>query len=643
MSLNFLEYFKSKPPKLIADRYRLLERLSVNGCEQTLLALDLHAPGQPRRILKELQLPFNSASEVELIRELFESDAQTLAKLGNHDRIPQLLDRFEGDLATEDSAEPSVKEPEVRTSTTDPFAFPSEQNTFYRVQPIIEGHALEAELTTPQPWSDQEVVAFLTDILGTLEFIHQQRALHLNVQPSSLFRRDRDRRIVLTNFGAFQQTSARLLSPVPTISTPPVFEPSIYMPDEQAAGHPQPSSDVYAVGIIAIQALTGQRLDTIPTHPQTRARDWHSLASLSHPALLALLDYMVQDNFRTRCQSAAEALNALSALPPELTWAGLPAIDLTKPKRKDAKSEAAPIDYSLEDCTSVEEKYISIEERFARQDAADPTTVAYEAERSRRKLMVPVGVGLIALVGVGALIWRTADPTRLIADAPSAIAKPSSQEIAQDSSTAQTTDQPTNQTAKDSQSAPLLEPESETGERAASESAPSTAADRSAEERGATSGNIAAARVSDRSGQSEESSSADRTGSEAIAFNRNAADSGASASTLTSESATATVNSFYDNVSSRSWDTVRSLLSEDLAQQLEPNFFYQFQDVSVENLRIQNQTSEAVDLVVQNTYVYLDGSFQQEERSYTIQMIGDRPTIVDTAFLEVTKDRSYSN
>ena len=633
MSLNFLEYFKSKPPKLIADRYRLLERLSVNGCEQTLLALDLHAPGQPRRILKELQLPFNSASEVELISELFDTDAQTLAELGNHDRIPQLLDRFEGDLKAEDAAETSVEETEVRNSKTDLSTLSSGQNTFYRVHPLIEGHSLEATLATPSPWSDQAVVAFLTDVLGTLEFIHQHRALHLNIQPSSLFQRDRDGRIVLTNFGVFQQTSARLLSPVPTISTPPVFEPSIYMPDEQVAGHPQPSSDVYAVGIIAIQALTGQRLDTISTHPQTRERDWHSLASLSHPALLALLDYMVQDNFRTRCQSAAEALNALSALPPELTWAGLPAVDLTKPKQQDAKPKAAPPDYSPEDCLSVEEKYISIEERFAKQDSADPTTIAYETERARRKLIVPVGVGLIALVGVGALIWRTADPTRLIADAPSAITTSSSPEIAQNSSA----EQPTGQTVEDGRSDPLLEPELDTGEPVSGERSSDTA-DSSTDTTETT--NDIAARVSDRP---EVSSAADRTGSEAIAFNRNAANANEIASTLTSESATATVNSFYDNVSSRSWDAVRSLLSEDLAQQLEPNFFYQFQDVSVENLRILNQTSEAVDLVVQNTYVYLDGSFQQEERSYTVQMIDNRPTIVDTAFLEVTKDRRYSN
>lgn len=82
-------------------------------------------------------------------------------------------------------------------------------------------------------------------------------------------------------------------------------------------------------------------------------------------------------------------------------------------------------------------------------------------------------------------------------------------------------------------------------------------------------------------------------------------------------------------------------MSDRLAQQLEPNFFYQFQNVSAENFRIVDQSPEAIDLVVQNTYVYPDGSYQQEERSYTIQAVNNRPTIVDTAFVEVLKDRSY--
>ena len=666
MSLNFLEYFKSKPPKLIADRYRLLERLSVNGCEQTLLALDLHAPGHPRRILKELQLPLDSASdstsEIELIKELFESDTQTLAKLGDHHCIPKLIDCFEGNLAVEPLEESasdksgtgeSDAEESLKSDPSDPLISALNQaasdqalnqTTFYLVQPFVKGHSLEEILDMSAPWSDQEVVAFLNDVLDTLEFIHQHRALHLNLQPSSLIQRDfsqgslrqQDRRLIITNFGAFQQTSARLISPVPTISTPPVFEPSIYMPDEQMAGHPRPSSDVYAVGMIAIQALTGQRLDTSLTHSRTRDFHWQSLASLSHPALLALLDYMVQDNFRTRCQTAAEALNALSALPPELTWSGLPAIDLTPLALEDVdRADAPPIDYSSEDCLSIEESYISIEERFARQDAADLTTVAYERTEgstggASRRMLAPLGVGLIALFGVGAFIWQVANPTRLVSDAPADVEQ-----------------QTTAQRPEENSASPLLEPEleqpaleeieaTETATEAAAETATGASASESGNNRAATETGA----IASNNNTFNNNAFDDNT------FNDNMTrptETAAIAQPLTSESATATVNSFYDYVSTRSWDAVRSLLSEELAQQLEPNFFYQFQDVSVENLRIKNRTADTIDLVVQNTYVYLDGSFQQEERNYTVKMIGNQPTIVDTSFVEVLKDRSYSN
>ena len=528
MKLNFFEPYKPKPSQIVAERYGIVKQLAANRNSQTFLVRDLHSPGQPDCVISRLDLPIDDAIARLEIAQRFEAEAEALSQVSEHGCIPELLDYFE-----EDSA-------------------------FYFVHSPIEGHTLAEEFATSVSWSDQQVVALLNDLLSTLDFVHHRGLLHLDIQPSNLIRKSSDRRIAIAGFSGFWQKSARLIVPFPTVGTPSIFEPSAYMPDEQIAGFPQPSSDIYAVGLVAIEAITGHPLGAIAAHPQTRELYWHSLAARRHLALLALLDYMVQRNFRTRCQSASEALTALSALPPETTW------------------------FASAASTSAEQ------------------TAAYEAPKSEKfsRRIVPVGLGLAAVAGAGALLWSVAGPLSRIEGGLVA------------------------ETLTEIQQVEQLPTEKAEVETAGTETAGTETAGTETEK--------------SKSGGAVASSSNAATGDEAGAIARSP-----EASELTLESAQSTVNQFYDYVASRSWDSARALMSDRLAQQLEPNFFDQFQNVSVEDFRVIEQSSEAVDLVVQNTYVYPDGSYQQEERSYTVQEIDSQPTIVDTSFVEVLKDRSY--
>jgi serine/threonine-protein kinase len=92
------------------------------------------------------------------------------------------------------------------------------------------------------------------------------------------------------------------------------------MPSEQAQGEPKLSSDIYAVGIICIYALTGRNPDPrlgrgLPTHPDTGEIIWRNQAQIS-PKLANFLDKMVRYDYRQRYQSADEALQALKTLLP---------------------------------------------------------------------------------------------------------------------------------------------------------------------------------------------------------------------------------------------------------------------------------------------------------------------------------------
>ncbi|MFH7026215.1 MAG: hypothetical protein ACHBN1_12625 [Heteroscytonema crispum UTEX LB 1556] len=91
-----------------------------------------------------------------------------------------------------------------------------------------------------------------------------------------------------------------------------------YMPREQAEGNPRLSSDIYAVGVIGIQAWTGVFLDPrcshkLPKHPDTGEIIWRTQAQ-DNSKLADILDAMVRYHFNQRYPTAKSALQALQQL-----------------------------------------------------------------------------------------------------------------------------------------------------------------------------------------------------------------------------------------------------------------------------------------------------------------------------------------
>lgn len=85
-----------------------------------------------------------------------------------------------------------------------------------------------------------------------------------------------------------------------------------YMPAEQFKGKPRPSSDLYAMGMIAIQALTGL-LPSMLEEDEDGEAVWRSQAPISD-WLADFLAKMVRRDFKARYQTAAEASQALQNL-----------------------------------------------------------------------------------------------------------------------------------------------------------------------------------------------------------------------------------------------------------------------------------------------------------------------------------------
>ena len=269
---------------ILAGHYHVLRPLGSGGFGQTFLARDSHLPGQPLCVVKQFK-PRLDAANLAVAKRLFNLEAEVLYRLGNHDQIPRLLAHFEQD------------------------------GEFYLVQEYVEGWSIDRELAQKKQFSQAEVIAILRDILEVLAFVHSENVIHRDIKPSNLMRRKRDQKVVLIDFGAVKQVSAQQPSSTNgsgyTSFTVAIGSPG-YMPAEQQSSLPQFSSDIYAVGMVALQAITGRAARDLPRDPQTGEIQIAELGL--NPELAAVLEKMVRYDYRQRYVNATEALQAVQPL-----------------------------------------------------------------------------------------------------------------------------------------------------------------------------------------------------------------------------------------------------------------------------------------------------------------------------------------
>ncbi|MEE3718197.1 hypothetical protein V2H45_15770, partial [Tumidithrix elongata RA019] len=138
-------------------------------------------------------------------------------------------------------------------------------------------------------------------------------AIHRDIKPANLIRRKKDGKIVLIDFGAVKEVGRAKVDPTHTTTVSLVIGSLGYMPDEQAANKPRYASDIYAVGRVAIQALTGLRPDQFVDDQNTGELVWQNYAQ-SCQELTSVLDKMVRSHFKERYADASEALVAVRSL-----------------------------------------------------------------------------------------------------------------------------------------------------------------------------------------------------------------------------------------------------------------------------------------------------------------------------------------
>jgi len=82
---------------ILAGHYQIINDLGGGGFGQTFLAKDTHLPGNPLCVVKKLQPMVKDPATLAIAKRLFNREAETLYRLGNHDQIPRLMANFEQD------------------------------------------------------------------------------------------------------------------------------------------------------------------------------------------------------------------------------------------------------------------------------------------------------------------------------------------------------------------------------------------------------------------------------------------------------------------------------------------------------------------------------------------------------------------
>ena len=129
----------------------------------------------------------------------------------------------------------------------------------YIAMEFVQGADLESIVQQGTPLSLQEKLDIVIDVLTGLTFAHKRGIVHRDIKPANI-RIAEDGRAKLMDFGVAHLTSSNLTSTGASLGTP------VYMSPEQiTGGKATPATDLFAVGAVLYELLTGTKPFDAPT------------------------------------------------------------------------------------------------------------------------------------------------------------------------------------------------------------------------------------------------------------------------------------------------------------------------------------------------------------------------------------------
>lgn len=202
-------------------QYELRQELGRGGMGVVWAAYD---HGHGRDVAVKLLAPRGHGAELAALERRFLREARITARL-DHPGIPAVHDHG------------------------------SHEGKLYLVMDLVPGHALDAVLRDRGPLHVEEAADVARHVAGVLAYAHGENVVHRDLKPSNLMLAA-DGAVKVLDFGV-----AAALEPRPgeTRFTAANATPGtvLYMAPEQAVGETVPASDLYSLGCVLYELLTG--------------------------------------------------------------------------------------------------------------------------------------------------------------------------------------------------------------------------------------------------------------------------------------------------------------------------------------------------------------------------------------------------
>ena len=228
---------------VLRNRYQITDKLAQGGFGITYKAIDNYF--EKVVVIKEFYMKnlsirsghnsdvivtgnSESSNQFSVFKNKFLKEARTIAKFKECESIVNVLDIFESN------------------------------GTAYYVMDFIPGESLEEYVKKKGFLSIEESHALIVDVAKTLEFIHQNNYLHLDITPRNIMRNDQGK-IILIDFGVSKhyEESAGIQTTTTSVAHSPGYAPLEQYRSEVSTFYP--ATDIYSLGAVYYFLLTGKR------------------------------------------------------------------------------------------------------------------------------------------------------------------------------------------------------------------------------------------------------------------------------------------------------------------------------------------------------------------------------------------------